>query len=1506
MIPKLGNNMVFRILLVGVIILLGFGLSSPLSVKAKETRTITNSHIKKIPLFEQIFILGDNQDEVSYKSQFPETNQINEEMLFMWSPNEDVLFFWSLNSNIGGPDLSPYDLNLYYPEADQHFSLASDGYGALARFSTDGSTISFWYDNAPFIVNLKSDTISATGVQTEKIPIKGAFSSNNDFLIYTTGTDEVYLRNLTTNIETDLGFVENISTLPYLFPEWSPNDQWVAFLTETKGFLIDPSGVNKTVILSNLSLPQSEFSSDLHYFIWSDGSGSLYDYNRNLIYSFTSEAEPAPILNQQNSSVDGNFEVKNLDGELYLYDLQSGTNNQLTTNNNTIQQIIDQMKPPQSDVTAQAVATGFDYPVGKPNGVGYNPPGTPIAGCEWLQSTNGCGPLHPGVDFNGNASGDSDLGDPVYAVANGVVVYSRLYTLSSFGNIILIQHTLPDGSQVWSQYAHLRDRLKNEGDVVNKGDLIGTIGKGLNNMYWAHLHFEIRIRWLEAYSWPSNWPVSTVTQYYINPVDYINNHRQIGGGTSCPTVSGEVRLYDLTNCGGDSITASHTGLLSVATTFNDRAESIAIPSGWSVRLYQNDNENINESACFNNTDTNLNDNTFANGGTVGGSTTYLRAFDQSNCPNPVIDGATFVSQSGYPTVSPGQSFQIYFQVRNTGTSIWQPGSYWLQNRESSLGANSQQPLGQSVSPNGTYTWTINLTAPSSPGTYRSAWTVNHSGTNFGPYMFIDVTVQSGTAPSTPSNPNLNNATLSRTNNTSLTWITNGTSCTVHVWGGSIDINSPSGSCTNLALGEQRGGAYSWQVTASNSYGSSTGPVWHFNVKPYAPTGLNTSVISSSQINLSWTKSSDDDGTNVDSYEIYKNSQLVGSVNKGVNTFQATGLVCNTNYSFYVVSKRQNVLSDGGGVVNATTSACGPASPTLNSPANNSTLARTDNVVLSWNSASGATQYRVHFWGGPSIDSYTGWTSGTSTSLGSQWGGVYQWSVEASNGSVSSFSETRTLTILYGSPSNLSATPISAAQVNLSWSASADAPGNIQGYRIYRNGSAIATVGSSTTSYNDTSLSCGTSYNFTVKAYKDSLESSASNTASASTTGCPPAMPSDLIINGATQTSLTLTWQDNSINESGFKIYRWGYDGTENTFLYLDTVGANITTFTQTGLDCGSDFNYYEVSAYNINGESSHAGWIQGTTSPCPLTELTITDFYVSSPSYSNDDIHIYAEVSNETDLNASDFWIDFYIDDQPGGCSYWGQTWRRIYGLDPNSSDIWSVTLPAGTLSVGEHTIRAFVDSGCEVDETNEDNNIAGPLTVTVSVPPVSAPGHDDFDSARLMSAFPYTDIVDVRGATRAADDPAITGCNLAPGTASVWYKYTPLVNKVMSLDTFGSDYDTYLAIWTGTRGSLTAIACNDDYDNSGGNLQSSINVDLIGGTTYYIEIAQWSWGVSAASEITGVDVGERSLTDADVVSGDRSEKPRDDVNMQAGGTLNFHASVIDIYRIYVPLIIRP
>jgi hypothetical protein len=112
-----------------------------------------------------------------------------------------------------------------------------------------------------------------------------------------------------------------------------------------------------------------------------------------------------------------------------------------------------------------------------------------------------------------------------------------------------------------------------------------------------------------------------------------------------------------------------------------------------------------------------------------------------------------------------------------------------------------------------------------------------------------------------------------------------------------------------------------------------------------------------------------------------------------------------------------------------------------------------------------------------------------------------------------------------------------------------------------------------------------------------------------------------------------------------------------------------------------------------------------------------------------------------------------------------------------------------------------------------------------------AAPGNDDFSNTTTIGALPFSDNADTTAATSAPDDP--TAC---ANNGSVWYAITPSQNENIIASTFGSSYDTVLSVYTGTRGALALVTCNDD---SSGTLQSQVSFAATTGTTYFVMIGQ-------------------------------------------------------------------
>jgi hypothetical protein len=147
-------------------------------------------------------------------------------------------------------------------------------------------------------------------------------------------------------------------------------------------------------------------------------------------------------------------------------------------------------------------------------------------------------------------------------------------------------------------------------------------------------------------------------------------------------------------------------------------------------------------------------------------------------------------------------------------------------------------------------------------------------------------------------------------------------------------------------------------------------------------------------------------------------------------------------------------------------------------------------------------------------------------------------------------------------------------------------------------------------------------------------------------------------------------------------------------------------------------------------------------------------------------------------------------------------------------------------------------------------DDIKGVTSIYGGAANLAAPLNDNFVDAKPAS-IPYTDSIgDVGGATVQSGEPTVNaacdGKMLDLGTNTVWYKYTPGGNTVITMDTLGSNYDTYIALWKGNAiNALTLVGCDDDDQ---GGFTSQLSATLTAGVTYYIQIAKYNGSTTSGT----------------------------------------------------------
>ena len=158
------------------------------------------------------------------------------------------------------------------------------------------------------------------------------------------------------------------------------------------------------------------------------------------------------------------------------------------------------------------------------------------------------------------------------------------------------------------------------------------------------------------------------------------------------------------------------------------------------------------------------------------------------------------------------------------------------------------------------------------------------------------------------------------------------------------------------------------------------------------------------------------------------------------------------------------------------------------------------------------------------------------------------------------------------PSGVVATPVSASQIAVNWTASTDAGTGVGGYRVFRNGTL---VGSPTaTTFTDTGLAANTQYSYTVTAVDNGIPPNQSATSAAATATTlpaqpdttPPSVPTGVQATPLSTSQIAVNWTASTDAGTGVAGYRVFRDGT--------LVGSpTATTYTDTGLAANTMYRY---------------------------------------------------------------------------------------------------------------------------------------------------------------------------------------------------------------------------------------------------------------------------------------------------------------------------------------------
>ena len=368
-----------------------------------------------------------------------------------------------------------------------------------------------------------------------------------------------------------------------------------------------------------------------------------------------------------------------------------------------------------------------------------------------------------------------------------------------------------------------------------------------------------------------------------------------------------------------------------------------------------------------------------------------------------------------------------------------------------------------------------------------------------------------------------------------------------------------------------------------------------------PTGFAAESATSSSVSLKWDKNANASGYEIEQYKGGKWTQIAKINNNSTVSYNVSGLMAGTAYSFRLKAYRDNLSSDYV-TLNVNTK---PYTTTgMKCAAKTSS-----DIKLQWDKNTSADGYMIDVYDGTKWKSIKTFTSNANTSFdikGLKASLTYKFRMRAYKtfGSVTEYSDAVYLNVNTNpnTPTGMKCVAKTISEIKLQWDKNTSADGYMIDVYDGTKWKPIKTFTSNAnTSYDIVGLHAGTTYKFRLRAYKafgSVTEYSAYSAELNVTTG--PSVITGAVLGGRAADALRVNWDKNT-SADGYIVEM--YQG-ENWVSVAKITDNSTTTFRKAGLAPSTVYKF-RVRAYKIDGKAelygNYSSMVTARTNPSVIT-----------------------------------------------------------------------------------------------------------------------------------------------------------------------------------------------------------------------------------------------------------------------------------------------------------------